>query len=62
MKLVTAQEMQAIDRRTIDAGLVPALVLMERAGAAAAGEALGLLSPARGARVEILCGKGNNGG
>ncbi len=62
MKLVTAQEMQAIDRRTIDAGLVPALVLMERAGAAAAREAGRLLLRLRGARVEILCGKGNNGG
>jgi len=62
VKLVTAQQMQAIDRRTIDGGLVPALVLMENAGAALAREALRLLRRPRGARVEILCGKGNNGG
>jgi NAD(P)H-hydrate epimerase len=54
--------MQEIDRRTIEGGLVPALRLMENAGQAAAQEALRLLGPIHPARVEILCGKGNNGG
>ena len=62
MKLVTAQQMQEIDRRTIEGGLVPAQRLMENAGAAVAAEALCLLPRPRGARVEIVCGKGNNGG
>lgn len=62
MKLVTARQMQEIDRRTIDGGLVPALELMENAGHAAAREAVRLLGEPRGARVEIVCGKGNNGG
>ncbi len=62
MKLVTARQMQEIDRHTIDGGHVPALSLMENAGRAAAAEALRLLPQPPGARVEILCGKGNNGG
>lgn len=63
MRLVTGREMQEIDRRTIGGGHVPSLVLMENAGQAAAREALALLGdPAAGKRVEILCGKGNNGG
>lgn len=61
MRLVTAREMQAIDRATIDGGLVPSLDLMERAGRAAAMEALALLREHPG-RVAVLCGKGNNGG
>ncbi|UCE02061.1 MAG: NAD(P)H-hydrate dehydratase [Candidatus Latescibacterota bacterium] len=62
MKLVTAKQMQEIDRRTIDGGLVPALELMENAGHATAREASQLLADPRGARVEIVCGKGNNAG
>ena len=58
---VTAREMQAIDRATIGGGLVPALTLMESAGQAAAREARAMLGDAPGP-VEILCGKGNNGG
>lgn len=62
MKLVTARQMQDVDRRTIDAGLVPALELMENAGKAVTAEAFRLLGSLRPARIEILCGKGNNGG
>jgi NAD(P)H-hydrate epimerase len=63
MRLVTGREMQEIDRRTIGGGLVPSLVLMENAGQAAAREAIARLGQApAGKRVEILCGKGNNGG
>ena len=62
MRLVTADEMQTIDRLTIDGGLVPALTLMENAGQAAATEALQLLAGREHPRVEIVCGKGNNGG
>lgn len=43
MRVCTAAQMAAIDRRTIDGG-VPALELMERAGAAVAGHVLELLS------------------
>jgi NAD(P)H-hydrate epimerase len=61
MRLVTGREMQAIDHATIDGGHVPSLELMERAGRAAADVALDLLRSDSG-RVEIVCGKGNNGG
>src|SRR5678815_1025264 len=61
MRLVTGSEMQALDRATIDGGHVAALELMERAGRATAAQALAMLREAPG-RVEILCGKGNNGG
>ncbi|MFQ5600623.1 MAG: NAD(P)H-hydrate epimerase, partial [Candidatus Krumholzibacteriia bacterium] len=60
MKLVTARQMQEIDRRTIDGGLVPSLQLMENAGQSVAREVRGLLT--NRARVEVLCGKGNNAG
>lgn len=43
MRVCTSTQMAAIDRRTIDGG-VPALELMERAGAAVAGHVLDLLS------------------
>lgn len=62
MHLVTAREMQAIDRRTIDGGHVASLDLMENAGRAVAEAALALLPVPAGSRLEIFCGKGNNGG
>lgn len=62
MRLVTAHEMQAIDRRTIEGGHVLALDLMENAGRAVAETALSLLPSPTDSRVEIFCGKGNNGG
>ena len=62
MRLVTAREMQSIDRLTIGGGHVPSLALMESAGTAAAHEAIAMVEGQRDARVEVLCGKGNNGG
>jgi len=60
VRLVTASEMQEIDRRTIAAGISVAQ-LMERAGSGVAAAADGLVGrPA--ARIEIFCGKGHNGG
>jgi len=61
VRLVTASEMQRIDRQTIDGGHVPSLVLMERAGEAVAARVLDAVRH-RSGTVEILCGKGNNGG
>jgi NAD(P)H-hydrate epimerase len=66
MYVVTAEEMRAIDRHTIDAIGIPAAVLMENAGREAArviGEWAGLrFSAIRVLKVLILVGKGNNGG
>jgi NAD(P)H-hydrate epimerase len=58
--LVTAAEMRALDRHTIETLGVPAELLMELAGAAVAREAEALRAP--GAAVTVLCGTGSNGG
>jgi ADP-dependent NAD(P)H-hydrate dehydratase / NAD(P)H-hydrate epimerase len=60
MKILTAAEMSAVDRRTAQEFGVPVEVLMERAGGAVAAFCLQQYPAA--ARVVVLCGKGNNGG
>ena len=60
MKIVTAEEMRAIDRATSDRFGVPSLTLMENAGAAIADYVLAHYPAA--ARIAVFCGKGNNGG
>ena len=60
MRIVTADEMRAIDRATSERFGVPSLTLMENAGAAVADYVLSHYSSA--ARVVAFCGKGNNGG
>ena len=62
MKIVTAMQMQALDRRTMTEGRVPSLTLMERAGARTADFIQDRFGPLAGKRVTIACGKGNNGG
>ena len=59
MKIVTADEMRDIDRRTIEDYGIPGLVLMERAGLAVASKVRELF-PSK--KVMVLCGGGNNGG
>jgi NAD(P)H-hydrate epimerase len=58
--LVSAAEMRALDRHTIETLGVPGELLMELAGAAVAREAEAL--GAKGAPVWVACGAGNNGG
>jgi hydroxyethylthiazole kinase-like uncharacterized protein yjeF len=60
MKIVTAEEMLAIDRVTSERFGVPSLTLMENAGAAVADHVLSHYAAAR--RIVVFCGKGNNGG
>jgi hydroxyethylthiazole kinase-like uncharacterized protein yjeF len=71
--VVTAEEMRALDRATIDVIGLPALTLMETAGRGVAEAALRMLANGRtdGARrqrgrdgdhVAVICGPGNNGG
>jgi len=55
--IVTPEEMAAIDAAAPE----PVDELIERAGAAVAREALGLLGGAYGRRVVVVVGKGNNG-
>jgi NAD(P)H-hydrate epimerase len=58
--LVSAAQMRALDRHTIDTLRVPGDVLMESAGRAVVQAVLALLSP--GDTVLVVCGPGNNGG
>lgn len=62
MKVVTASQMQALDRRTIAEAGVPGHMLMERAGTAVVGALERVCGPLAGKAVTVLCGKGNNGG
>jgi hydroxyethylthiazole kinase-like uncharacterized protein yjeF len=58
-RALTAAQMRAVDRASIDHGM-PASVLMENAGQALARGALELA--AANGRFLVLCGSGNNGG
>ena len=59
MKVVTAQEMKEIDRRTIEKFGIPGQVLMERAGMAVASKIKELFAQKK---TMVLAGGGNNGG
>jgi NAD(P)H-hydrate epimerase len=59
--VVTAAEMRALDRATIEDIGLPAMTLMETAGRAVAEAALRMLGARRG-HVMVVCGPGNNGG
>jgi hydroxyethylthiazole kinase-like uncharacterized protein yjeF len=59
MKIVTADEMRDIDRKTIEEYGVPGVVLMERAGLAVASRIKEIFGRKR---VLVVCGSGNNGG
>ncbi len=59
--VVTAAEMRALDRATIDDIGLPALTLMETAGRAVAHVAQEMLGDDHG-HVAVVCGPGNNGG
>ena len=60
MKIVSAAEMREIDRSTSDRFGVPSLTLMENAGTAVAEFVREQFPQSR--RVDVVCGKGNNGG
>ncbi|MFO0809945.1 MAG: NAD(P)H-hydrate epimerase [Gemmataceae bacterium] len=57
---LTRAQVREIDRRATEEYGVPSIVLMENAGRGAA-EVLMWLNPER-KQVQVLCGKGNNGG
>ena len=59
-EILTSAQMRAIESRAMTSGKVTGAELMERAGAAVAGQ-IRLRWPKPG-RVTVLCGPGNNGG
>ena len=62
MKLVTAKEMQNLDRLAMEKYAIPGIVLMENASKTVADVAKNLLDDCQGNKVLVVCGKGNNGG
>ncbi len=62
MKVLAAEQMQAVDRRAIDEIGIPGVVLMENAGRAVAEEIVSRYSSHGPQRAVVLAGKGNNGG
>jgi hydroxyethylthiazole kinase-like uncharacterized protein yjeF len=59
MKVVTAEEMRGIDRKTIEGYGIPGVVLMERAGLAVSSKIKELVGRKQ---VIVVSGSGNNGG
>ena len=62
MKIVTADQMRELDRRTIHEAGVPGKTLMERAGSGVVSAMEETFGALKGKTVTIFCGKGNNGG
>jgi ADP-dependent NAD(P)H-hydrate dehydratase / NAD(P)H-hydrate epimerase len=62
VKIVTAEVMRALDRRAMDEGGIPGVVLMENAGRAVFEFLAERFSPLRGRPFRVVCGTGNNGG
>ncbi len=60
MNVLSAEEMQACDRETVERHGVPSIELMRAASAAV--DAFARQQFPRARRVTVLCGKGNNGG
>ncbi|MBC8285169.1 MAG: NAD(P)H-hydrate epimerase, partial [Nitrospinae bacterium] len=62
LTVVTAKQMQAIDRWTIDELGIPGAVLMENAGGAIVRRLQNVIPDFPAKKIIIFCGKGNNGG
>ncbi len=62
MRIVTADVMRSLDRRTIEELGIPGAVLMENAGRGATDVLLEHFSDFHRGPVAIVCGAGNNGG
>ncbi len=62
MKILTAAQMQSVDRITTERYGVPSLTLMENAGRSVVKFLHERFSPLEGQEIVILCGRGNNGG
>jgi hydroxyethylthiazole kinase-like uncharacterized protein yjeF len=60
-KVLTPQEMGAVDRATIEAG-IPGIILMENAASGVVEFIARRFAPVSDQRIVVVCGKGNNGG
>src|SRR4051794_32470524 len=61
MKVLTAEQMREVDRRTTELG-IPGIVLMENAGSRVVDYLSTRFAPLSTHRIVVVCGKGNNGG
>jgi ADP-dependent NAD(P)H-hydrate dehydratase / NAD(P)H-hydrate epimerase len=62
MKIVSARQMQELDRATINDIGIPGAVLMENAGRGTYEKIVETVPDAVARRIAVLCGHGNNGG
>lgn len=62
MRAFSREEMQELDRRSIEEYRIPGIILMENAGLRASDEIAAWMEDRSLGRALILCGKGNNGG
>jgi len=62
MKVLTAAQMRAIDRKTIEEIGIPGPVLMENAGLRVAAVVRGMVQKKEGRKLVVVAGRGNNGG
>jgi hydroxyethylthiazole kinase-like uncharacterized protein yjeF len=62
MYIVTSEEMQEMDRYTIEELGIPGRVLMENAGRGTVQALLARYGPVEGMRIAVAAGRGNNGG
>ncbi|MBQ9763553.1 MAG: NAD(P)H-hydrate dehydratase [Phascolarctobacterium sp.] len=62
MKLVSAKEMQSLDKLAMEKYGIPGIVLMDNAAKAVADSVVRKLKHCQGNKAAIFCGKGNNGG
>ena len=62
MYVVTASEMQTMDRQTIEGYGIPGRVLMENAGRGATRVFMETFTPPPATKIGIIAGRGNNGG
>jgi ADP-dependent NAD(P)H-hydrate dehydratase / NAD(P)H-hydrate epimerase len=60
-KILTAAQMNEIDRRTIESG-IPGVILMENAAQRVVELLVRKFSPLQNRRIVVICGRGNNGG
>jgi hydroxyethylthiazole kinase-like uncharacterized protein yjeF len=62
MRILTAAQMQRIDRLTTERYGIPSLTLMENAGRGVVEFLVERFAPLESQRIAVLCGPGNNGG